>query len=508
MKRLIKIAEKYSAFAEDLKVPFGYYVLTFLAFVTLRNLLEVFSDKSVVSMELHFHYYLSYICLALFMMLLFSVFTGEKMARIARLVLCSFYFIFLAPIFDLVISGGQGYNMAYLLPDTHGDLLLRYLTLGGPFEEVGITIGLKLEVSILMISSFVYSKAKKATTLKSLLLALLVYTLIFAYAIVPFGVKAILDVFHLFDYFYSMLFAKFYLVVIFVLLLIVVRRWNKEYFISLVRDMRPYRQGHALMMFVFGIILGPSLVWSQDTFFDLPLAVISIFWACLFVIMTNNLEDQKIDRWVNRKRPLVSGAIPRGDYRNITVAVGLLALTYALAVSYYAFFTILLFMGLYSLYSMPPIRLKRVPFFSKLVVAVNSLAFVVMGYVFAGGEVIEFPPLVMLWFLVFLTAAMNFIDIKDYAGDKRAGIKTLPVLWGLEKSKRVIGLFFLLAYVAAPFAVGQTFLLIPAIGVGVVQYWRVNRKDYEEKKVFSLYLGSLAVLLICLSFAERLTALW
>ncbi|RLC78030.1 MAG: hypothetical protein DRJ03_15970 [Chloroflexi bacterium] len=504
MKRLIKIAEKYSAFAEDLKVPFGYYILTFLAFVTLRNLLEVFSDKSVVSMELHFHYYLSYICLALFMTLLFSVFTGEKMARIARLVLCSFYFIFLAPILDLVISGGQGYNMAYLLPDRHGDLLLRYLTLGGPFEQVGITIGLKLEVSILMISSFVYSKAKKVTTLKSLLLALLVYTLIFAYAIVPFVVKAILDVFHLFDYFYSMLFAKFYLVVIFVLLLIVVRRWNKKYFTSLVKDMRPYRQAHALMMFAFGIILGPSLVWNQDTFFDLPLVAISIFWACLFVIMTNNLEDQNIDRWVNRKRPLVSGAIPRGDYKSITVAVGLLALTYALAVSYYTFFTILLFMGLYSLYSMPPIRFKRVPFFSKLVITINSLAFVIMGYAFAGGEVIEFSPLIILWFLIFFTAAMNFIDLKDYQGDKRAGIKTLPVLWGMEKSQRVIGLFFALAYVAAPFAVGQMILLIPAIGAGVAQYWLVNKKDYQEKWVFGLYLASFTILLVVLGLAERL----
>ena len=114
-------------------------------------------------------------------------------------------------------------------------------------------------------------------------------------------------------------------------------------------------------------------------------------------------------------------------------------------------------------------------------------------------EVIEFPPMVILWFLVFLTAAMNFIDLKDYKGDKRAGIQTLPVMWGLEKSQRVIGVFFLLAYLVAPLAVGEMILLIPAIPAGAIQYWTITRKRYREQPVFSLYLTSFAVMLIILA---------
>jgi len=507
MKRLIKIAEKYSNFAEDLSIPFGYYILTFLAFITFRNFLEIFSDKSVVSIELHFHYYLSYICMALFIILLFSVATKEKMTKIARLVLCSFYFIFLAPTLDLIISGGQGYDMSYLLPGVHSNLPLRYLTLFGSFEDIGVTPGLRIEVALIVIASFVYFKAKKISTLKSLLFAWFMYTLIFTYSIVPFIIKTILDVFHIFEQPDDMLYVKFYLIVTFIFLLIL-SKWNKRYFVSLFKDIRPFRQFHFLMMFAFGIVLGPSLAWRQDVPFDLVLVIIAIFWACLFVLITNNLEDYEIDRVANSSRPLVSGAIPRNDYKSMAVVAGLLALLYALAVSYYTFLTILLFMGLYSLYSMPPLRFKRVPFFSKLVIAINSLALVIMGYVYAGGEVFEFPSLIILWFLVFFTAAINFIDIKDYEGDKQAGIKTLPVLWGLEKSQRIIGLFFALAYAAAPFALGQTFLLPAAIGAGVVQYWLVSRKDYKEKWVFSLYLGSFVVMLILLSFAEHLSVLY
>lgn len=508
MKRLVKIAEKYSAFVEDSNVPFGYYILTFLAFVTLRNFLEVFSDRSavaIISFEVHFHFYLFYVCVALTMMLLFSAATGEKIARTARLILFSFYFILLAPILDLVISGGQGYDMTYLSPRAHGDLLLRYLTGGGSFGGCGITIGLRIEVALLLIASYFYFKAKKMPTLKSLLFVLLMYTVIFIYAIVPFIVKAILDIVDLFRTFDNMLYAKFYLLVVFVLLLALAWRWNKRYFVSILKDMRPFRQIHAPLMFAFGIVLAPSFAWSRDVVFDLVLVVISVMWACLFVIMTNNLEDQEIDRLVNRARPLVSGAIPRSDYQKIAVVAGMLALVYAGVVSYYTFFTIFLCMGLYCLYSMPPVRLKRAPFLSKGVIALGSLAVVIMGYVFAGGEAVEFPPLIILWFLVFFTAAMNVIDIKDYEGDRQVGIKTLPVLWGREKSQRIIGLFLLLAYLVAPFAVRQIVLVLPAIGAGVVQYWLVNRKEYQEKWVFSLYLGSFVILLVVLvTFVERL----
>lgn len=503
MKRLIKIAEKYSTVVEEVRVPLGYYILAFVVYVALRNFLEIFSDRSelaIVSLDLHVHFYLFYICMALSMMLLFVAATGEKVAKIARLVLLSFYFIFLAPLFDLIISGGQGSDMAYLLPNQNTNLLLRYLTLGGKPWGAGITTGLKLEGILLLIASFFYFKAKKVPVFKISVFIWLIYTVVFAYAIVPFVIKAILDVFHLFEGFDdgNMLFIRFYLIVILTQLLVMVWLWNKQYFVSLLKDLRLLRQAHALMMLAFGIILGPALIVKQDTFFDLPLVVISIVLACLFVIMTNNLEDQEIDRRVNKTRPLVSGAIPCGDYRNMAVGAGLLALLFAAAVSYYAFFTILLSMGLYCLYSLPPVRLKRVPFFSKLPIALSSLAVVILGYVLAGGEIIEFPPLIIVWFLVFFTAAMNFIDIKDYEGDKRAGIQTLPVLWGLAKSQRIIGLFFLLAYVAAPFAVRQIVLLIPAIGAGVLQFWLINRKDYQEKWAFGLYLTSFVILLLIL----------
>jgi len=505
---VIKLAERYITFVEDSRVQFKYFMLTFLTFVTLRNFLEIFSDKSkvsIISFEGHLHFYLSYICMALTMMLLFHLATGEKIAKIARLILFSFFFVLSAPIFDLIISLGQGYDIAYLMPQEPGRLLLRYLTLGGSFTEGGVTIGLKLEGILVLLASFFYFRAKRLGSLKSLLFVLAIYTLVFTYAITPLVLQALLGAFGLVGRLTdSMLYAKFYLILIFAQFLMLAWKWNRRYCISILKDIRPLRQLHSQLMFALGAALGPGLDWRQDTGFDLALIVISIACACLFVIIANNLEDQKRDRSLNKARPLSIGSIRRDDYQLTGRGAGLAALAYAGAVSYYTSFTLLLCMGLYSLYSMPPLRVKRIPVLSKLPIALSSLACVIMGYVIAGGEIVEFPPLIILWFLVCFTAALNLIDIKDYEEDKRAGVRTLTVLWGPKRSKPIIGLVLLVAYVTAPLAFGQPLLLLPATVLGLAQYWLVNRRGYQERAALYLYLFSILFLIVFPWFAERL----
>jgi 4-hydroxybenzoate polyprenyltransferase len=482
---VIKIAERYIALIRNSKAPIENFCLTFLAVVTLRNFVEIFSDRSevsVITFSGHLHFYLFYICIALTMILLFSLATREAVNEVSRLILFSFFFILLAPAFDLIFSLGQGYDMAYLLPHEHGGLLLRYLTFGGSSEGGGITTGLKLEGIIILAASFLYFKAKRVSTLRSLFFVLAIYTIVFVYAMAPFIVKASLDVWGLFEGFDDALMIRSYLVLATVLLLILAWKWNPDHFLGILRGMRPFRQAHAVLMFACGVAMGPSFAWGQNTPLDLALTALSIVCACLCVIAINNLE----------KEPRA----PFGGYRKVAIGTGLLALVYAGAVSYYTVLTVSLCMGLYFLYALPPLRIKRVPLLSKVPAALGSLACVILGHMFAGGEVIEFPPLVILWFLVPFFAALNLIDIKDYDIDRRAGIQTLPALWGLGRSKWIIGLFLLFAYVTAPLAFGLPFLLLPALGVGIIQCFLVTREQYQERWVFAVYLLSLVVLLV------------
>jgi len=95
---------------------------------------------------------------------------------------------------------------------------------------------------------------------------------------------------------------------------------------------------------------------------------------------------------------------------------------------------------------------------------------------------------------------IQFIDIKDYEGDKKEGIKTLPVVLGLKKSKRLIGAFFVLTYLSVYLVVKEKVLLIPLFVLGCIQYFLVNRKKYHERWVFIAYLLIMFALLFLLIY--------
>lgn len=298
---------------------------------------------------------------------------------------------------------------------------------------------------------------------------------------------------------------NFYLLLIFVLLLVIFWLRNRSYLVNLLKDIRPFRLLHFELMFIFGIVL-TKVLWKTDLIFLLKrenifhfiFILISIMLAWLFSVIFNNLEDVDIDKITNRLRPSVINSIPSKAYKLIGLIALFLAVIFSLAVNFWIFFLILCFVGNYFFYSMPPLRLKRIPVFSKLMIAFSSLLLVILGFIFAGGNLLEFPPMFTLSFLVFLTLIINFIDIKDYRGDKKAGIKTLPVILGLKKSKLLIGSFFLIPAVIIPIFWQKFFLLIPALIFAGGEFILINKKNYQEKWVFSLHLTGLIVLLVYL----------
>ena len=94
-----------------------------------------------------------------------------------------------------------------------------------------------------------------------------------------------------------------------------------------------------------------------------------------------------------------------------------------------------------------------------------------------------------------LTLACNFIDLKDREGDLADGIKTLPVLWGMRPSQLLIGVFFALCYIWVGVLCKDSRVLLFSAAAGVVQFILINRKNYDERPVFIVYLSSLGVVL-------------
>ncbi|MCD6232879.1 hypothetical protein J7J81_00630 [bacterium] len=186
------------------KVPFGYFIFTFFSVIALRDFLEIFSAHSNILPWQYFHYGLSYICIVLSLVILFyfALERRQPIMKISRLLLAGFLIVFLAPILDLLVTGGKGMNIGYLLPGVHHHLLRRFLLFGGPFKEIGITWGLKIEVALILGFSFLVFLAFSGKLWRSLFYAFLTYVLFFLFALMPFLAKGLLNLFSI-PYHYS-----------------------------------------------------------------------------------------------------------------------------------------------------------------------------------------------------------------------------------------------------------------------------------------------------------------
>jgi 4-hydroxybenzoate polyprenyltransferase len=518
-KKLWNYWKEFILSLENKEIPFSYFLLTFLFIVTMRNFLEVFSCGTSISSDF-IHYYLFYISLCLSMILLFYFATGENLLKISRVVLTGFFIIISPPLIDLILTSGKGYILAYLLPGLHHNIILKFFTFFGPFEDTGVSAGIRIEVALVITASFTYFIIKTGKILRSIFFAFLVYTLIFIYIAIPFFIlplfyllqgSTISDIINIFASYrkvsdlFVIFFNHIFIFLSLIVFLVIVYLYRKEYVVSLLKDLRFFRVIHFESMFIGGIIIGKfssfhfpvkQAIFSPEKFFPFVFTIFSIVMAWLFSVITNNIEDRNIDSVSNRERPSVTEKIPSEFYKTTGWIVLLLSVISAISANFSILFLIFLFMGNYFLYSMPPVRFKRVPFFSKIIPSINSFIILLTGYVFLCDSLRFFPGEIIFFFLIFVTASMNFIDIKDYEGDKKGGIKTLPVLMGLEKSKILIGLFFLISYIAAYYLLDFPpygyLLIIP----GLIQFFLINRKNYSEEPLFIVYFITLILIII------------
>lgn len=483
-KDSFKNLKAFVSSVENSKTPLFYYFAVFFLAVTLRNFLEVVFSGAAFDALVFFHFYLFYFSLALGIAVMFNFFVKTPVKRALKAVLHFFPIIIFAPLIDAVIAGGAGLRMSYLFPGTHGGILLRFFTLGGNFYPSGITPGIKFVALVALLLIFFYFFSKTSRLLKSIFLVFFVYAAGFSLAFIPFFLKFISGIFGInLLAEWRIVLPNFYLVLVFIIGVIAVRVENKYFFSKIFFGKGFFRLFHYELMFFAGVFIAAKsgfFVLSGQNFFHFLLVPIAIFFSGIFSGIINDIADSK-----------------GGASKCSELAWGFLGLAifYSLMAGIFSAGLILLGSAIFSAYSAPPLRLKRVPLLSKFLLACNSLILVLLGYSLAGGQIISFPSSVAFFFLVGVALAINFIDLKDYKRDKKAGIKTLPVLLGLKNSKILIGVFFVVAYALAYFIFSNPLLVLPLAFFAVLEFYLINRKNYDERLVFAAYLLSILLLI-------------
>jgi 4-hydroxybenzoate polyprenyltransferase len=234
--------------------------------------------------------------------------------------------------------------------------------------------------------------------------------------------------------------------------------------------------------FTAGFLVGTHTIAGLSLFL-LSISTISIAAAGYII---NDYYDIKID-YINKPERVVIG---KRITRRYAILFHVLLSCFGVLIGLYLSWKIaavnMLSVFLLWLYSN---SLKRLPFIGNLTVALlTGLSIMIVGFFYGTGN-----PLIVVYagFAFFMTLVREIVkDMEDLKGDDTFGCRTLPIVWGIRKTKILI--YVILAvfsisviilnhfYAALPFHYYLIFLFTPLVWL----LFRIIRADM--KKDFSL----------------------
>lgn len=253
-------------------------------------------------------------------------------------------------------------------------------------------------------------------------------------------------------------------------------------------------------------------IWQDGDFVATALITIPISWlACLcgniYIVGLNQLEDVEIDRINKPHLPLASGEYSPVQAKAIIITTGILAIILAALQGKFLLATVGVSLALGTAYSLPPVRLKRFPFWAALCiftvrgVIVNLGLYLHFSWVFSEkmpGNLPSLTPSILaltLFILVFTFAIAIFKDIPDIEGDRQYNITTFTIRLGtvavFNLARWVLTGCYLGMMVAAVFLqawVNPIFLVFSHLVILSLLWWRSAKVDLEQKsEIASFY---------------------
>jgi 4-hydroxybenzoate polyprenyltransferase len=485
---------------EESKYPLYYYLFIFLFSVNTRNLLEVLSYRefSLNDFYPHLHYTAYYVAIVLASVSLLHLLLKRDIIKVLKVNLTFIPAIILCPVVDIILFLGFEIDqtLGYLSPEIHGELLPYFFTFFGNHvgANMGPSIGYRIEVFSVLAFMTLYVFTVTQSVIKAVISFILMYCLIFFFCSTPYLLVNL-------PWKYSTQLVPYYMLISLFLLIFTFHRARPDLSKIIWKDSRPFRMMFYQLLFLSGVFFG---LWKGGkiqgpALFMAVFVVISIGFAWIFSVITNNITDVSIDKLSNPNRPLITKSIDSKTYMSIAWVCLSLSLLFALQAHTLFFLLALVFITNYFIYSHPPIRLKRYLLISKIPIALNILCLFSAGVIYTGTpeNALGFYDISFIFIGGMLAA--NIIDLKDTIGDKADNVSTLPNLIGIRNAKIVLSLVLFAIYAMSfPYFKNDKFYYT-AIVIGIFQLWLINRKNYKD-----VFVIILVVITLLLSLFDKL----
>ena len=236
------------------------------------------------------------------------------------------------------------------------------------------------------------------------------------------------------------------------------------------------------------ISLSTPVNWSA-IFSDWLLAWIACLCGNVYIVGLNQVEDIAIDRINKPDLPIASGEFTKKHGQQLVWLTGAIAIALSfISQNLFLILTVVLSLIIGTAYSLPPIRLKRFPFWASVCILVVRGAIVNLGLYlyfatqFGLGTAVPLRVwALMLFVLVFSFVIAIFKDIPDLEGDRQFNISTYTLQLGRKKVFAIARWVLTACYggliLSAPFLPGinAPFLII-AQTIGILSFWWLSRR--------------------------------
>ena len=410
MKKIQNIFVETVNKIENNNAPFKRYIFLFFAILTLRLALEFFSSNRLFTFfdVMHIGLWFVFIVSAfLFQLLLYS---GEDTIKVAKLVITCFTIALTAPIIDLIVSGGHGAKMNYLSINSFQDILWSYISIGGSSLTRGATIGIRIEIVLLVIACFNYVYTKQKSIVKGIVAAFSIYTILFLSGAIPFILGLIVNKFELHYQEDDRSTLLFLLTADLLFLFLIVAKRSGSKILVLLKQ-APWS---VFMVAVLFLILGAKKAlnnypdnWALDptTLFWFPLIAALCFCFMLYISL------------IQKK------AFETNSENNFYIENTLLLLLLLInaLISAKTFFATALLWGLLFMLYEKPLRLIKIALLRNVLIAMLLVVIALFGFSTFGAPMVGFPKTIILLILSSGFIASLMLEKKDSG----VGIKIL-----------------------------------------------------------------------------------
>ncbi|MEM4598223.1 MAG: UbiA family prenyltransferase [Candidatus Diapherotrites archaeon] len=203
----------------------------------------------------------------------------------------------------------------------------------------------------------------------------------------------------------------------------------------------------------FLVASGGFVVHDFLIFLKLFFGMLAVFLFAAAGIVINDYFDYHIDKINAPHRPLPSGKIKRGHSLNYSYFLFSLGIFFAFLVSYlspgnpWCLFLALVNTALEIYYARNFKRMLLIGNFVDSWFVASSFLFGALIYGFENLQAVSILALISFFAN---TGREIFGDLEDIVGDKKLGLKTMPIVWGEKVAKQIGSAFILLAVLMSP----------------------------------------------------------